>query len=114
MEDATFVVPDEIEMLEFFGGEAIEREIDDGYWCYAARDGRGLELRFSFNLYERSVQTELRFMGDAITTVSHEGAVRMHRDGSVLRCDFRTTGTKASLAIELAEPLRVQWATLRA
>jgi hypothetical protein len=50
-------VPDVGEIGEFFGAEPVEHSVEDGYWCYEIADKRGFFLRFSFSLYERSVQT---------------------------------------------------------
>ena len=108
-----FDVPDEIELLEFFGVDPIERSIEDGYWCYEIEDERGVRLRLSFNIYERSVQTMLSSAGGVVATVSHEGADRMLlRDGKV-RCEFSLADSRASLAIEIGRSLSVVWSTLR-
>jgi len=56
-----FEVPAEDNLARFFGSEAVERSIDDGYWCYEVVDERGMKVRFSFKLYERSVQTVILF-----------------------------------------------------
>lgn len=54
-----FEVPKESELVEFFGAEPTERSVKDGFWAFAVTDERGVKLRFSFDLYERSVQTML-------------------------------------------------------
>jgi len=111
--ETQFRVPDEVELLEFFGAEALARTSEDGYWCYETSDERGVTLRFSFNLFERSVQTELSFGGSQVATVSHEGADRMFvRDGQ-LRCEFSTTGEKTTLILETGRSLSVTWSSLR-
>jgi len=108
-----FRVPDEVELLEFFGAEAVERVVVDGYWCYETSDDRGVTLRLSFHLYEQSVQTRLSLGGTLIATVSHEGADRMLLDDGKLRCDFSTAGEKTMLTVEVAPRLSVVWSSLR-
>ena len=36
-----FEVLDEVELLEFFGAEPVERSAEDGYWCYAVTERAG-------------------------------------------------------------------------
>lgn len=108
-----FEVLDEIELLEFFGAEPIERSGEDGYWCYTVTDERDVTLRFSFNIFERSVQTVVSVGGANIATVSHEAANRMVvRDGK-LRCEFSSEDTKTVLIVETGRNLSVVWSTLR-
>jgi hypothetical protein len=108
-----FLVPDEIELLEFFGSEPVERSVDDGYWCYEIADRQGVRLRLSFNLYERSVQTEMLIGPTTACVVSHEGAVRMTITGGTLHCEFHGVNRGTTLAVALGERLRVTWATLQ-
>jgi hypothetical protein len=108
-----FVVPDEIELLEFFGGDAVEGSPKDGYWCYEMRDRRGISLRLSFSLYERSVQTMLLVGGGAAMTVSHEGADQMSVRFGKLVCEFSGADSKTSLTIDRSPELAVTWSTIR-
>jgi hypothetical protein len=110
---AQFETPDEDELLELFGAEPIERSVEDGYWCYETADRRGLCLRLSFNIYERSVQTVLSLDGALIERVSHEHAIYMLvRDGK-LHCEFVSVDSKALLTVELGPNLSLEWSTLR-
>lgn len=108
-----FSVPDELDLVEFFGAEPIERSVEDGYWCYVTTDSREVRLRFSFNIFERSVQTELALGGGPVTTVSHEGATNLRREGSTLYCDFLGSDWRASLTIVVGAVLHAEWSTLR-
>lgn len=101
------------ELREFFGGDPVESDASDGFCAYEMRDRLGVTLRLSFNLYERSVQTELRLGESVMVSVSQEGATAMRRDGALLRCDFRSVGTKTTLSIDTRDYIRVDWATLR-
>ena len=72
---------------------------------------RGVTLRFSFNIYERSVQTMLSLSGGSLSTVSHEAAERMVlRDGK-LRCDFSAADLKMTIAID--PHISIVWSSLR-
>jgi len=104
---------DEIELLEFFGVEPAARAVEDGYWCYEITDKRGITLRFSFNIYERSVQTALSLGDSLISTVSHEMADRMVIREGELRCEFSANGEKTTLAVGTGESLSVTWSSLR-
>jgi hypothetical protein len=108
-----FEVPDEVELLEFFGAEPVERSVEAGYWCYELADERGVTLKFSFNIFERSVQTQLSLRGTPIACVSHEAADRMVLREGKLRCDFRSADSKATLTVEMGPNLCVDWSTLR-
>ena len=110
---APFQILDEVDLLTFFGAEPVARAVDDGYWCYEVTDRRGVTLRFSFNLHERSVQTALSLAGSRIATVSREAAVRMAIQDGKLRCEFSTTGDKTTLTVESAETISVTWSSLR-
>jgi hypothetical protein len=108
-----FVVPDDVDMLEFFGSEPVERAVENGYWCYEVADDRGVTLRFSFNLFEQSVQTALFVGGTKVATVAHEGAVRMTIDDQTLTCRFSYSGAEARLLLRVADSINVEWSSLR-
>ncbi len=109
----SFEVLDELELLEFFGADPVERSVENGYWCYVVTDERDVTLRFSFNIRERSVQTVVSLAGANIASVSHEAADRMVvRDGK-LRCEFSSEASKTALSVETGRSLSVVWSTLR-
>lgn len=111
--EAQFRALDEVELLEFFGVEPVARKPENGYWCYEVSDVRGVTLRFSFHLFERSVRTVLSLGGTQIATVSHEGADRMLVREGKLRCELSTAGEKTTLTIETGRTLSVAWSSLR-
>jgi hypothetical protein len=102
--DSQFRAPDEVELLEFIGADAVERNVEDGAWSYEVTDKRGVTLRFSFNLYKRSVQTAVSLGGSRIATVSHESADRIRALG--------LSWAKAS-ALMLAQALNARLRTER-
>ena len=113
MRENEFRVPEEHELIEFFGSEPIERGVEDGYWCYQVSANACTTLRFSFDLYERSVQTEIRVETSAVATVSHELATRLIVEGKQLRCEFSGSDSRTLLTIGGADGFKVAWSTLR-
>ncbi|MDB4953966.1 MAG: hypothetical protein JWO36_1535 [Myxococcales bacterium] len=111
--DVQFSVPSELELSEFFETDPIERSPEDGYWCYEVIDRNGVKLRFSFNLYERSVQTVIETGGTLLACISHEGATELQCTGAVLHGQFRTNDSKATLTLVVRDAVRVDWSTLR-
>jgi hypothetical protein len=108
-----FTIPDRSELRAFFGSDPIEQVEEDGYFCYEATDSRGVRLRFSYDVFERSVQTELTLHDVVLVNVSHEGAVRLRIEGRSLDCDFSYAGASAKLAVKLHENIHVEWSSLR-
>ena len=109
----TFLVPDELELLEFFGAEPVARSVDDGYWCYEMVDDRDVRLRFSFNIFDQSVQTTLQVANLPLLTVVHEGAQVIMIEDQLLTCSFSYAGSTSSLALRIAGGIRLEWASLR-
>ncbi|RKG74378.1 hypothetical protein D7W82_38085 [Corallococcus sp. CA049B] len=108
-----FSIPDELELLEFFCADPVERSVEDGYWCYEVTDRRGVRLRLSFNLFERSVQTALQVMDSPLITVSHEGAESMTVAGQTMTCRFSYKGSDARLVLRLGDSIQLDWSSLR-
>ena len=110
---SAFSVPDEVEMLAFFGADALERSLADGYWCYEVADERGVTLRLSFKLFERSVQTALRIAGAPLATVAHEGAEAMTIVAETLTCRFACSDATTELRVRVSDLISVEWSSLR-
>ncbi|MEZ4234251.1 MAG: hypothetical protein R3B89_34065 [Polyangiaceae bacterium] len=113
MADDAFLVPDEFELVEFFGAEPVERSVDDGYWCYEMVDARNVRLRFSFNIFEQSVQTALQVANSPLVTLVHEGARAMKIEDQSLTCSFSYVGSTATLVLRVAGAISLEWASLR-
>ena len=113
MTSPSFQMPNEHDLVEFFCSEPLERSIEDGYWCYEVAGLHGTSLRFSLNVYERSVQTVVQVGSISLATVSHEMATRLTLDGSDLRCEFLATDCCTTLTIHAAEGYRCVWSTLQ-
>lgn len=108
-----FMAPEEFELIEFFGTEPIERNVEDGYWRYDVTDRRGVMLRFSFDVHERSIQTSLLVADSVISEVSHEGAERIRIESNKLDCEFLFKGGRTKLEVHVSDRISVKWATLR-
>ncbi|MEQ1737161.1 MAG: hypothetical protein ABL886_12255 [Rhodoglobus sp.] len=113
MTSEAFAIPDEVELFEFFGADPVERSVDDGYWCYEVVDARNIRLRFSFNLFEQSVQTTLQAAGTPLVTVVHEGAQTMWVSEQTLTCRFSYAGAQATLVLRLVDSIKLEWSSLR-
>lgn len=111
--ERTLEVPGELELIEFFGVEPMERAPQDGYWCFELKDAHGIHIRFSFKVFERSIQTALSFGGEIFETVSHELAERLHVSGDELQATFTATDAKTLLTIRVTPNIKVRWSTLR-
>lgn len=113
MDKKTFTVPEEHELVAFFGVEPTEKSEEDGFWSYEVETAYGMFLRFSFDLYEGSVQTELRVGEAVIASVSHELAQTLTVDANTLRCTFCGSGQRTALLIDSKQRFCVSWSTLR-
>lgn len=105
-----FRIPEEFELLAFFGKDPIERTAD-GYMCYQVINPHGVTLRFSFDVSQRSVQTVFSIGAKTIATVSHEGATKMAVD-DLLSCEFVSNGARTLLKVEPAPGFVVTWSSL--
>ena len=110
------VIPEEFELLEFFGAEPVEAYPGDGFWCYERDDGKGRLLRLSFNILEQSIQTILYIDGHEIEAVSHEGAKKIYiaeeKGVNVLRCECECSPIKTVLEVVLEPNLHIKWQSL--
>jgi acetolactate synthase regulatory subunit len=106
-------IPDIAEISEFFGVEPVEQSPEDGYWCYEVTDRWGAQVRFSFNIYERSVQTVVSSQGRQIVSVAHEQADELALQSASLRCIFSSESSKTTLTLQLEDGASVTWSTLR-
>jgi len=107
-----FLVPDDVDLLQYFGVPPVEQGTSDGYSCYAVNDTRGVELRFSFDTLERSVQTVLSSQRTRIALISREGADRMYLRAGTLCCEFSTLAEKTMLTLQVHPVISVVWAGL--
>ena len=106
-------VPEETDLLAFFEGDAVEARPSDGYWCYEVCDDDAIELRFSFNTFERSVQTVVQRKGSILCSVSHENATAIRLEGGEkgqrLTVDFQGEGSVGRLSLCWKDGVRCDW-----
>ncbi len=111
-----FSVPDEYLMFEIFEQEPSQAFPEDGFWCYEVTDNDGITLRFSFNLFEQSVQTSILINGRNIQTVCQEGAVSLtpvlEHGNRGLRGKFQFGAEDSTLEIQVAPEIKVRWSAL--
>ena len=117
MKDLNYtLIPEEFEMLSFFEVEPIKANPKDGFWCYEKDDGKGQVLRFSCNIYEKSIQTNLLVNGEKIEVISHEGVKQIsivEEDGfKILKCESDYLPLKTILLIRLKPKLYMRWYSL--
>ena len=117
MKQASYLeVPDQLMWLEVIGIEPLNAIPKDGYWCYELSHIDPLILQISFNIFERSLQTVIRFHDRAIQTVVQEGLTMLRlveENGRRIegRCVF--DNAISSLLITLDPVVEVTWSTLR-
>ena len=110
-----FQTPDEVSLLEFFEAEPIIAP-QEGFWCYEVTDSDETKLRFSFNTFERSVQTTLLKGERELMSICQEGAIRLTQtstsSGPMLRGEFQYENARSTLEIRVQPEILVRWSTL--
>ena len=114
MPKSPLLVPDEVELIEFFGSEPQLAEPQNGFWLYETRDASGVTLRFSFDVLQCSVQTSIELGDVSVETVSHECATCIRKDGASneLVVEFEDAGSRTELRVSIEDRIRCTWATL--
>lgn len=110
------VIPDELELLEFFESEPIDYLPEDGLYVYEFTDQNGVHLIFSFNDVEGSVQARLLIQENNIALFSQEGAekltIKNDASGNYLHCQFDIDGASADAQIRISPYISIKWSTL--
>ena len=108
--------PEEIELLEFFECEPVEREYKDGLYVYELMDQNATKLIFSFNTIEGSIQARLLVQGNEVALFSQEGATRIKVEndlsGQYLRCQFDIEATHSDVQVHVKPLISVKWASM--
>lgn len=112
-----FNVPDEITMLELFGGEPVEARPEDGYWCYQITDSNRITLRLSWSVIEQSLQVSVSTNDYTNAIMSQEGDLDLapinYKDGRVaLKGEFYDDKKSTTVYIYLFPRIQVTWSTL--
>jgi hypothetical protein len=106
------VTSSELDFSDFFESEPEEAIPRDGYWCYKFKDQHEVELRLSFNILEKSVQTVLLVCGEEVETVVLEGAAELKIRENELHGRF-DLGRDTRLVILLRPRIVVRWYSLQ-
>ncbi|QDT44771.1 hypothetical protein Pan241w_48870 [Gimesia alba] len=104
------IYPTDLELLEFF---EIEPNREGDVLTYYSKDSSGMTLTFSFNPYDGSVQTILKFEGRVISLVCHEGLTRMWIEDTTLRAEFERDDYRTNMSIVQSPFLQVEWSGIR-
>ena len=109
--------PSELEMLETFGTEPLEAAQEDGFWQYSFCDTEYTQVLFSFNIFESSVQTIVKYKSRTVSIVSFEGdgVLRIDRRNGypIIDGDFQQSEYKTRLIIHIEPLVEVKWSTMK-
>ncbi len=112
--------PTETEFLAAFGVDPMEAAPQDGFWCYSFESAGGEVVRFSFDVHQRSVQTELESNGRVVCTVVHENADHIRiiegADQASIMVEFANAPDecRTQLRLRVFPDLEISWSSLRA
>ena len=105
-------IPEQFELLSFFGSEPITANPEEGFWCYEVIDNTGIKLRFSFNAFQRSLQTMLLLGERILEKVSKEGVTKLALEKSILRGECLNGVENTKLEIQVEPIISVDWSSL--
>lgn len=102
--------PSELELLEFFG---VDPERSEDVTLFRVVDQAGVNLEFSYNDTDDSLQTALYVGGRCICVVCHERMTRFWIEQSILRAEFTSSDNNVTLSLLVRPTIRVDWSGLR-
>ena len=102
--------PSELDLLHFFG---VEPQEEDNVTKYTVTDSSGIELTFSFDSVEDSLQCALRVNSQFIVLLSHEGLTRLWIDEFSLNAEFSQSSHRVKVQIVVQPAITVTWSGLR-
>ena len=107
---ATIVIPEKADLISFFESEPIEEH--QGFSLFQVADPRGVAVRFSYDLFERSVQTAIDVLGQSVSIVSHEEltTISFHDGSLVALCEYG--GIQTQLTVDVRPNIKVEWSSL--
>ena len=109
-------IPDEIELLNFFGCEPQESIPHEGYYLYKISDDRGIELSFSFHALEGSIQVRLLSCGAELAVfcqeLGREIKIIDSQSGKYLICSFSLGNSNSQAEIHISPRVTVNWYVL--
>ena len=112
------IVPDKLDLAEFFENEPVESEPEEGYYCYKFTDGNGIDLYFSFHEIEGSIQARLMQSDCELAVICEEYGEKITiwkgRSGKYLTCVFKLSQAESKAEIRIRPSIRIRWHILQA
>ncbi|NRA63429.1 MAG: hypothetical protein HRU19_03030 [Pseudobacteriovorax sp.] len=106
---------DELELLKFFSTEPYGEHSDGLFYYKVARDG--IELTFSFNYLDQSVQTRLVHNENEVDCSVGENAIGIKiidlKQGKKLSVEFESKEFDFRLEVKIDPKINVNWIMLR-
>jgi UPF0288 family protein (methanogenesis marker protein 3) len=106
-------IPEEWELIEFFGSAEYKSKPEDGFHCYELIAEASLSIEFSLNIFQGSVQVKLRLKKEEVLNIYQEGVVGLSIEGrptgKVLMVSFDIEAENSSLILRLDPAIHVAW-----
>jgi hypothetical protein len=110
-------MPDNIDLSEFFGTLPQETDNREGYLSYQVMDNGEIELIFSCQQIDSSIQFIFNFRGFILVTILGELAshMKIEKDkvGKYLVCHFEYGGASTKAVLRIEPRISLRFSTLR-
>ncbi|MBS1581380.1 MAG: hypothetical protein JST66_04180 [Bacteroidetes bacterium] len=100
-----------MKLLSELGFTCTEESIDELFWRFSLSQEE-LELRLSWSLLERSMQTTILYRGVAVSTVSCERLSESSVSLGKVLASFEDERSITKLEIKITPSLEINWGTL--
>ncbi|WP_133154825.1 hypothetical protein [Enterovibrio norvegicus] len=70
-------IPEEWELIEFFGSSKYKSKPEDGFHCYELNTEAGLALEFSLNIFQSSVLIKIKSNQEEVVNIYQEAVVKL-------------------------------------
>ena len=103
----------DVENFILMGADVIDYQPNDGYWCYKFKDDRGVELFFSFDIFEGSVQVLIQLHNHTISIISHEDVVGIFLKGDkIISSDIAVQGQQIKMEVAIYPSIEVEYSAI--
>lgn len=105
--------PSELNMLEVFGVTPYQSMPKDGFWSYEF-SRKYITLKFSFNVFEGFIKSELYVKESLVEKVTHEGVhtIDLIQAENTIKCVCKNKHLSANLNIIISDFIYLEWNTL--
>ncbi len=114
--ESMFEVPDELDLTIFFECEPLEKDSSGCLLCYKVTDKAGIDLYFSFDEIQRSIQVRLVYQGSELVLIYEEFAEKISiendKTGEYLLCNFISKEVESTARVYVRPLIRVSWGSL--